>query len=141
MIRQTRLMLLCGTALVGLMGAQCGGPARQEPTSGVQGVCQVTFISGVQPNPDVKMDPPAARPFAGVTVRLFSLDGDRPLAEGKSDAEGKFRLAVGPGTYRLIATAPPDSMAASGPPAEPMTVEVTSGRFTEVTLDFSEFGV
>jgi hypothetical protein len=141
MILRTRLVILCGTALLGLMGANCGGPARQEPTSGVQGVCQVTFISGVQPPPDVKVDPPPARPFAGVTIRLFALDGDRPLAKVKSDAEGKFRLAVEPGTYRLIAIAPADSMAAAGGRPEPITVEVTAGRFTEVTLDFQEFGV
>lgn len=141
MSRQTRLITLCGTVLLGLMGASCSGPARHDPTSGVQGVCQVTFISGVQPNPDLKVDPPPARPFAGVTVRLFSLDGDRPLAEGKSDAEGKFRLNVEPGTYRLIAIAPADSMAAAGGRPEPIMVEVTAGRFTEVTLDFWELGV
>jgi hypothetical protein len=142
MIRQTRLVFLCGTALIGLMGANCGGPARHAPTSGIQGVCQVTFVSGVQPNPDVKVDSPTPRPFAGVTVRLFALDGDRPLAEGKSDAEGKFRLSVEPGTYRLVVVAPPDSAAAaSGASPEPRMVEVTAGRFAEITLDFFENGV
>ena len=49
------------------------------------------------------LDSVTGRPAAGMTVRLLA--GDRVVAEGSTDADGRCRLvegATGPGAHRLV---------------------------------------
>jgi len=54
----------------------------------------------------------------------------RELSRFTSGADGRFRVALAPGTYLLLA-APGSRL-----PMKPVTTTVTSGRYTTVSLAF-----
>jgi hypothetical protein len=109
------ILLLSACARAGVGG---GGD------SGVLGVVQAGPTCPVErvgsPCPD--------RPFPG-TVRATGLDG--ATAEVNTDDQGRFRLALAPGTYVVTV------VTTTGPPpaAEPQTVQVKAGSFTQVTIN------
>ena len=67
------------------------------------------------------------RPFDG-TVRATGTGGE--VAEARTDSEGRFVLDLKPGTYTVIPVTPTPPF----PSASPVTVVVTAGGYTRVTL-------
>jgi hypothetical protein len=107
-----------------LLSACAGGGVGGRGDSGVQGVVQ----AGPQ-CPVESLDSPCPdRPFPG-RVRATGIDG--AIAEVSTDDQGRFRLALAPGTYVLIVVA----ATGSPPTAVPQTVQVKAGAFTQVTLE------
>ncbi len=108
-------------ALLAVVGAGCAGGA---PRSGVQGV----VTAGPQCPVEQLGSPCPDRPFVGI-VRASALDGT-VVAETETDDQGRFRVALDPGTYVLAVVTD-----GGGPPtATPQPVQVEEGRFTRVTL-------
>jgi hypothetical protein len=102
-------------------------------TTGVQGVCLLQFIPGVE---GAAIPPPT--PYAGATVRLLTPDEKRVVAEGKSVGGGLFRFAAPPGKYHLVAEPPPGSGITGARGAE---VEILTDRVTEAKLMLFLLGV
>ncbi|MER6064995.1 hypothetical protein ABT167_28290 [Streptomyces sp. NPDC001792] len=74
-------------------------------------------------------------PDRPLSARLTITSGDpeRTVAETTSDTDGHFRVALPPGTY----TVRPANLAGSvAPIAQPVSVTVTSGRFTTIVIPF-----
>jgi hypothetical protein len=93
--------------------------------TGVQGVCLLQLVPG---QPDTK--PPEPTGHQGATVRVLAAKGDRVLAEGKTNASGRFRIAVQPGEYRLQVV--PRGLTPEAPTLTPITVQ--KGKLTEVKI-------
>ena len=100
---------------------------RSEPApavdSGIEGIVlagpQCPVVTAESPCPDA--------PWVGV-VRVT--DGDGDITESSTDEQGRFEVALAPGTYRVEPV-----VDGGGPPsASPQEVDVTAGSFTQVTL-------
>jgi hypothetical protein len=100
--------------------------------SGIGGGGDSGVLGVVQAGPQCPVErvgsPCPDRPFPG-TVRATSVDG--ASSEVNTDGQGRFRLALTPGTYVLTV------VTATGPPpsAIPQTVQVKAGAFTQATLE------
>ncbi|MFF4361596.1 hypothetical protein [Streptomyces sp. NPDC001604] len=66
-------------------------------------------------------------------LTITSSDPGRKIAETTSDANGRFRVPLPPGTYTVH---PANLTGAVAPIAQPITVTVTSGRFTDIIIPF-----
>src|SRR5207245_1953976 len=60
-------------------------------------------------------------------------DASGTVTETTSDGEGRFRLSLSPGSYTIH---PVNLTDAVSPTAQPLTVTVTAGQFTTVTVPF-----
>lgn len=93
--------------------------------SGIEGTVTIGPTCPVQ-----RIDSPCPdRPYEATIVVLDS--GRHLVAEGRSDAQGTFRVPLPPGTYTLS----PQSLAAL-PYAAEQTVTVSPGRFASVHIQF-----
>jgi Carboxypeptidase regulatory-like domain len=115
---------LAALAALALMLASCSGSGGAEPGTGVKGIVLL--------GPSCPVENPASpcpdTPFLG-DVQATATDGT--IRSTTTDDRGRFTLDLAPGTYRLVAL----TASGGGPPtAEPETVEVLAGSFTEVTL-------
>lgn len=123
------LTLAVGAALAGL--AACGSsaaPSQPPTTSGVQGSAVVDagcpVLRGASTCPD--------RPItARLTVR--SAGSDRSLASVTTDADGRFRIPMAPGSYVLH---PANTTGAPVPLAPDLPFTVTADHFTTLTVTF-----
>ena len=89
--------------------------------------------------PDLTLTPPGAvagtvrnakaQPLAGVTLILLRADDHGEAAVAISDRDGRFRLAAGPGTYRITSFAGHQKDA-----KDQQEVEIRSGATTELAL-------
>jgi hypothetical protein len=117
-----RVLVLASLCALGLGGCG-GGSGGAGLTSGIQGVVQAGPTCPVEqvgsPCPD--------RPVPS-TVRAIGTDGH--IAEGKTDDQGRFRMALEPGTYIVSAAPVVGAMTPS-----PVTVEVRAGAYARVTLE------
>jgi hypothetical protein len=127
-----RAAALVAAGFAALPGAAGQAPGVEEPTTGVRGVVTVQFVPGL---PDV--EPPPPRPLRGAAVQVFPLKGGKPVAEAKTDEEGRFRVAVGPGEYRVVVVPPAKGV---GKP-EPVEVKVKEGAFADVKIRLQQLGV
>ena len=102
----------------------CGGGSAGDGTSGIEG----TVTIGPQCPVEQAGSPCPDAPYvAAITV---SSDGDM-VEEGRSDADGRYRITLAPGTYTVVA-GPLDGMGiATGAPVE---VVVTDGSFARIDL-------
>ncbi|MER6351993.1 hypothetical protein ABT186_09120 [Streptomyces sp. NPDC001634] len=64
---------------------------------------------------------------------MTSGDPERTVTETTSDADGHFHIPLPPGTYTIR---PVNLTGAVTPIAQPVSVTVTSGRFTTVVIPF-----
>jgi hypothetical protein len=115
-----------------LSAAGCGDSHGTEaPTASGSGIKGRTMVDGGCPM--VRDHSPC--PDRPLSARLTITGGapERTVTETTSDADGHFRIPLPPGTYTIR---PTNLTGAVAPVAQPMTVTVTSGRFTTVTIPF-----
>jgi hypothetical protein len=103
-----------------------------EPTaaegSGVQG--RTTIDGGC---PVIRAGTPCPNRPLSARITVTRSGSDTVIATVTSDADGGFRISLPPGTYLLR----PDNLAgARYPAAQPITVTVRSGQFTQVAIAF-----
>jgi hypothetical protein len=108
------------------LATSCGGADEAaSEDSGVVGVALTGPTCAVERTPpDPKCDD---RVLAHATVR--AQDGDRVAGETETDAQGRFRLLLEPGTYELYTSG---GIAPFSAPAA--TARVSANRFTHVDL-------
>lgn len=127
---RTALAVLALTAAVLTAGCGnshgAGSPGRSD--SGIKGR---TMVDGGCPV--VREGSPC--PDRPLSARLTITGGDpeRTVAETTSDADGHFRVSLPPGTYTVR---PANLTGAVTPIAPPVSVTVTSGRFTTIVISF-----
>jgi len=119
-MRRSTLWVFVFTAL---LAAGCSGSTDPGTASGIRGSCEVTYLPGVQPPPDIVMEPPKPQPFAGVIIRAKA--GGTVVGEATTGAAGTFQLALKPGSYQLEVAQ-----------QEERTVEVRRGEFSELNYHF-----
>jgi hypothetical protein len=112
-------------------GAGCTADGRDGGSGGASGVRGVVVVDAGCP--PTAADP--ACPTGPLAARLQFVAADDGARAGAVDtgADGTFSLALPPGTYEVR----PDNLAGTPyPRADPVTVVVEEGRFTEVTVRF-----
>ena len=60
--------------------------------------------------------------------------GGAEIARQRTDAQGRFRIVLPPGRYRIVPLPPQPNQAF--PRGEPQTVMVTADQFTDVTVHY-----
>jgi hypothetical protein len=98
-------------------------------TSGVRGVATAGPISPVE-RPGV----PNTRPLSNALITVQPAGGGQEIARTRTGRDGRFEIALSPGTYLLVPL--PPEPAARLPRAEPRTVRVQEGKFTEVVVEY-----
>jgi hypothetical protein len=96
--------------------------------SGIEGQA---VISPAHPGP-VRQGESGSAPYK-TTLVVWSADGDREIARFETGPDGRFRVALPPGEYRV---GPPAQKGRFLPRASEESVTVTSGRYTQVTIGF-----
>lgn len=113
------------SALVILLAA-CGTETPESKVdSGVRGV----VVSGPQCPVETIDDPCPDLPVSGIVVSVSTPEGS-VAAETRTDAEGRFDVAVVPGEYVVQPVVESGGVAFS----KPVQVSVADGKFVEVTL-------
>jgi hypothetical protein len=132
MWRQSRTRVTTIATLLLLAGCAHTSPnatPAATQNSGVQG--RTTIDGGC---PVIRADTPC--PDRPLTARITVIrDGSDTtiLATITTNADGQFRIPLPPGTYLLR----PDNLAgARYPTAQPVTVTIRPGEFTQVTIAF-----
>jgi hypothetical protein len=109
--------------LVAVALAACGGQGAGDGTSGIRGQA----LAGPQCPVEMANSPCPDLPWEGTVVATDTSSGDRFTVN--TDAEGRFELALLPGTYDVSIDAGSDL-----PFAKPQTVTVEDGSFTEIVV-------
>jgi hypothetical protein len=130
--RCMRLMRLLILAAAGVATAACASSTSPSHTldSGVQGVTMVGPSCPVQPETTLCPDRPLANAKLTVTVQRSAT----VVATGRSDADGRFRIPLAPGTYVLH---PANSSNSAVPPsasARPFLIHPHT--YTEIRVNF-----
>jgi len=115
-----------------LSAAGCGDShGTASPTAADSGIKGRTMVDGGCPL--VRDHSPC--PDRPLSARLTVTTGapERKVAETTSDSDGRFRVPLPPGTYTVH---PANLTGAVAPIAQPVTVTVTSGRFTDMVIAF-----
>ncbi|MFF4576041.1 hypothetical protein [Streptomyces sp. NPDC001410] len=105
-----------------------GAGSPDAPDSGIKGR---TMVDGGCPVIR-EHSPCPGRPLRA-RLSITSGDPERTVAETTSDADGHFHVSLPPGTYTIR---PANLTGAVAPIAQPMSVTVTSGRFTTIVIPF-----
>jgi hypothetical protein len=96
------------------------------PKSGIEGT---VTISPVGP-PTADQTQPSSEPYSA-TLAILQAGSEREITRVTSDAEGKFRVALAPGAYRIV----PVSANPMVPPyAEDLEVQVPKEGYVSVTI-------
>ena len=125
----TLVMVLCSIVLVSCI-QKPSFPASQLTTampdgdSGIEGTITVGPIS-----PVTRAGMPNERPYQA-KVAVLDANG-QIITQFESDATGKFRVLLKPGTYVIQPTSP-----AQYPHAAEQMVEVVAGQFTHVAIAY-----
>lgn len=118
--------VLCGVGACGV-GA-CGAGDPPAPGSGVTGT---TVVDVGCPTLATGQTCPT-RPLAA-RLEFSPAGADGPSVAEETGEDGEFTVDLPPGTYELVPTVPGGGPL---PSAEPMTVTVQDGEYTEVTVLF-----
>ena len=121
-----RLTLL--QLLVAMLLPACDASRTVSTTNGIQG--QV-LIGPMCPGPAVQAGTPCPDQLFQATMTVLDLKGEK-VTQFQTDAEGRFRVPLDPGTYALV----PESSGGI-PWALQQTVTVTSEQFTPVTVTYN----
>lgn len=111
-------------------------PARDDRPGVVRGHCRVSYVSGVEGDPNPVT---AWQPMPDLAVAAADPDG-KAVASVKSGPDGSFRLEVRPGTYALFGdmktyTVPPRRIDGRDAPDNRGLVVVRAGEATTVDFD------
>jgi hypothetical protein len=112
-----------GAQLVRVNG---GNTVTTETESGIEGR---TLISPTHGGPTRADEPPAA-PYPA-TLSIIAVASGREAARLKSDAEGRFRISLPPGEYRVVPVSP-----GRFPRATEQTATVRPGQFAHIEIQF-----
>jgi hypothetical protein len=115
--------------LVAVALAACGGDGSGDGASGIRGQA----LAGPQCPVEMADSPCPDLPWEGTVVATDTSSGDAFTAI--TDADGRFELSLAPGTYEVTIEA-----ASTPPTAEPQTVTVEEGTFTEIEV-FVDTGI
>jgi len=127
-----RTVLAALALAAALAAAGCGDSHGAESSTAYDsGVKGRTMVDGGCPM--VRDHSPCPDRPLGARLTITSGDPERTVTESTSDAAGHFRIPLPPGTYNVHAT---NLTGAVAPIAQPMSVTVTSGRFTTVDIPF-----
>ena len=126
-LASNRAMMACWALLTGaaLVGIALAPPAASAPSQGIRGVVTLGPTCPVQ-----REGESCERPFAAV-LYLSRIGSHSPARIVRSGADGRFRVALRVGRYRLR-----PRNAAPYPHAEPQTVAVRADRFTTVNVAY-----
>ena len=111
-----------------LVRAAGGLDAKTANDSGIEGQA---LISPSHPGP-IRQGESGTAPFKTTIAVWDKVDG-REVARVDTDADGRFRVAVRPGTYRVGS---PPQTGRFLPRSSEETVTVTAGKFAKVTINF-----
>jgi hypothetical protein len=100
----------------------------QPLTSGINGIVMLGPLKPVTKEGEIN-----DKPYPDAIIWVMNEQGTRKLAEVKSDAEGRFTIALVPGKYLLNPQSPKDQALPRG---EPQTVEVLPDHFVGVTVNY-----
>ena len=124
-----RLLRIVGCAAVAAVLVACAPSASNAPGSGVSGIA----VAG--PICSVVTDPPQsgcdARPVEGADLVIVDDSGDQ-AATVTTGADGRFTVALPPGSYRLE----PQPVAGLMGTAPEVTFTVSSGVTTDLTVSY-----
>lgn len=124
--RWGRLLGLAGLSVVGSCSVMLGGGTDDEtPSTGLAGV-----VRRGPTQPVCVEASPCDEPFA---ARFTVLRDGRSVATFRSDAAGRFRVALPPDDYRVVPAADAPILA---PTSQVKDVTVRRDGVTDVTLDF-----
>lgn len=107
------------------------GGDRIVTTQGESGIEGRAVISPVRPGPQRQGDPGSA-PYK-TTLVVWSADGGREVTRFETGSDGRFRVALSPGTYRIGS---PPQTGRFVPRAAEETVTVEAGKYAQVTIRF-----
>ena len=108
-----------------LVVTACNSAATPAPDSGIEGQA---LIGPTCPVVQVGQECPDQPYQATVTVLN---DKGKQVTQFETDAEGRFRVPLEPGTYTLRPASP-----SVMPSAPEQTVTVTAGQFTQVLIQY-----
>lgn len=103
---------------------------RTQTESGIEGR---TLISPTRPGPTRDTDPPDIAPYPA-TLAIISTATDREVARLKTGSDGRFRVALSPGEYRVVYA--PERPGRILPRAAEELVRVLPGQFAHVEIHF-----
>ena len=95
--------------------------------SGIEGQA---VISPIRPGPAIQG---AANSAPYKTTLVVWGEGDREVARFETGSDGRFRVALAPGTYRI---GPPPTTGRFLPRAGEETITVQPGKYAKVTITF-----
>lgn len=133
--RSRRLLLLCGLGLlvssivVGCseIGINLDTPA---PPSGIKGIVLLGPTCPVEQSPGDNNPVPCLTPYA---AKLVILDNEGvKVATVTSGGDGKFQVDLAPGVYVVT----PDSGSDTYPIAQPQSVTVSAGVYTDIQVNY-----
>jgi hypothetical protein len=116
-----------GAKLVRVNG---GGDVTAQTESGIEGQ---TLISPTRPGPARADGPPAVAPYPA-TLTIVSTASGREVARLKTGSDGRFRVALPPGEYRIIPVQ--ETPGRFQPHASEELVSVLPGQFAHVKMEF-----
>lgn len=113
-----------------LVRVQGGGKVTTQTESGIEGQ---TLISPTHPGPIRADAPPAVAPYPA-TLAIISTASGREVARLKTGSDGRFRVALPPGEYRIVAVQ--EKPGRFQPRASEELVNVLPGQFAHVEIHY-----
>ena len=107
------------------------GGGRVVTTQGESGIEGQAVISPVHPGPQ-RQGSPGSAPYKTALV-VWSAADEREVKRFETGSDGRFRVALAPGTYRV---GPPRQSGRFLPRGSEETVTVVPGQFVRVTINF-----
>jgi len=107
-----------------------GSAVTTQSESGITGE---VFISPAHPGPIRQNDTSYKKPYQA-TLAILTVGEGREVARLQSDVDGRFRVALPPGEYRVVPV--PEKPGRFLPRAGEELVKVLPGQFAHVTIEF-----
>src|ERR1051326_7716083 len=124
--RVFRAMLAVFVMSSSLMSIRAQSPTP-DPNTGIEGVIT---MSPIRPGP-IREGEPDSKPIPNTAFAVTNQDG--PVSSFTTDAEGKFKISLPPGHYKVSKQGGGRiGMGRSGP----FEVDVVAGKMTQVKWDF-----
>lgn len=138
-MRLPRLAAAAALLIVPILA--CGCAASAEPASSASSASSApSQDSGIDGRtmvdagcPVIRLGTPCPERPLSARITVTSAAGGGTVATVTSDADGRFRVALPPGTYTLH---PANLLGSPVPLAMPKTVNVTAGHYTTVEIPF-----